>query len=123
MSDLLSDPDHRRADMKLIEQAFKQRWEMSPEKKTELMEKLFKIATEDRDATNREIISAARAIIAAEAQNQADEKENKPKEVQPISVGVNIVNNNITVKEDDNWYGNNTSKSITPPNSGSIESG
>jgi hypothetical protein len=92
MENLLSDPDHRRADMKLIEQAFKQRWEMSPEKKTELMEKLFKIATEDSNATNREIISAARAIIAAEAQNQADEKTATPSQTGQVNVQVNIGN-------------------------------
>lgn len=53
-------------------QALKQRWPIPEKFKEFLINKLLKIALDD-ETTNRESIMAAKALLAAEAQNQSDE--------------------------------------------------
>ena len=59
-------------DTRLMARALSQRWPLTSEKKSEMMEMLYKVVTSG-EASPREITSAARALISAEAQNQADE--------------------------------------------------
>jgi hypothetical protein len=59
-------------DAKLFERAMKQRWKLDDSYKEVIIRKLMKIVMAD-DATKREVISASRALITAEGQNQADE--------------------------------------------------
>jgi len=49
-----------------------QRWPMTPEMRQEVLERLCRIVR-DPVASPREVTSAAKAIMSAEAQNQADE--------------------------------------------------
>lgn len=59
-------------DAKLFERAMKQRWRLDDAYKEVIIRKLMKIVMAD-DASKREVISASRALITAEGQNQADE--------------------------------------------------
>jgi hypothetical protein len=62
----------RQRDSHLNALAIRQRWPIKREKKRKLIEKLFDVALGD-GAKPREAISAARAIISAEGQNQQDD--------------------------------------------------
>ncbi|MCC7424810.1 MAG: hypothetical protein IT428_31450 [Planctomycetaceae bacterium] len=59
-------------DTRLIEKAIKQRWPIPAEKRAQLIERQLAIATA-KNSSNREATAAFRAIMTAEAQNQADE--------------------------------------------------
>jgi hypothetical protein len=65
--------------MKLAERAFKERWRLDPDKKQQLIDRLFEIAT-DSGSSERDTVAAARALLQAEAQNQADEKVQEAKQ-------------------------------------------
>ena len=59
-------------DTRMIAQAIERRYPISPEFRSILIKRLINIVA-SKDAKNREAIAAARALLAAEAQNQADE--------------------------------------------------
>lgn len=56
----------------MIQKAMEQRWDIKPEYKSALVRRLVAIIA-NPDSTAREVTSASRALIAAEAQNQSDE--------------------------------------------------
>ena len=62
----------KRSDMVLFQTAMNQRWDVSPEYKEAMVKQLMRIVM-DKNSKKREVISAARALLAAEAQNQTDE--------------------------------------------------
>ena len=57
-----------------MQQAIGQRWKLREEFKDAMVRRLMQIVANPK-STNREITSASRALIAAEAQNQTDEHE------------------------------------------------
>ena len=59
-------------DVRMIQKAMEQRWDIKPEYKSALVRRLVAIIA-NPDSTAREVTSASRALIAAEAQNQSDE--------------------------------------------------
>lgn len=59
-------------DTRLMARALAQRWPLSAEKRREVVEALYRVVTSGA-ASPREITSAAKALISAESQNQADE--------------------------------------------------
>ena len=61
-----------RADARQFETALRNRWEIEPEYKRAMITRLMRIIA-DPSSSNREVTSASRALIAAEAQNQQDE--------------------------------------------------
>lgn len=52
-----------RSDIRLYERAFRQKWEIAPKKRKEIIEMLVKIAKES--TSNREKTAAARALMQA----------------------------------------------------------
>ena len=52
--------------------ALEQRWPMTPDVRKAVIGRLIKVLT-DPESKKREIIAASKALMAAEAQNQADE--------------------------------------------------
>ena len=60
------------ADVRLVGKAFRHRWQMSPTERRGLIEDLLGIVR-DKEADDRSKIAAAKALIAAESQNQKDE--------------------------------------------------
>ena len=83
-SALLSDPDHIRADTRMVGRALRNGWPIKPEHKALLVETMVGIAktetvlvaTEDGPvavSNARNQINATRNLIAMEAQNQADD--------------------------------------------------
>lgn len=56
----------------MIQKAMEQRWDIKPEYKSALVRRLVAIIA-NPNSTAREVTSASRALIAAEAQNQSDE--------------------------------------------------
>ena len=65
--------------MQLIERAFKERWKLDPDKKQRLIDRLFDIATNET-TSERDTVAAARALLQAESQNQAEEKAQQAKQ-------------------------------------------
>ena len=59
-------------DVRMIQKAMEQRWDIKPEYKSALVRRLVAIIA-NPNSTAREVTSASRALIAAEAQNQSDE--------------------------------------------------
>lgn len=59
-------------DIRMIQKSFEQRWPIGADQRKVLIERLMKVVANPR-SKHREAISASRAIIAAMAQNQADE--------------------------------------------------
>ena len=59
-------------DTRMMSRALIQRWPLDAEKKAAIMEALYRVVTSD-SASPREITSAAKALMSAEQQNQADE--------------------------------------------------
>ena len=57
----------------MIQKAFEQRWPIKPEYREVLVKRLIKVIASP-DSTNREATAAAKALIAAESQNQKDEQ-------------------------------------------------
>ena len=57
---------------RMMAKAVCQRWPMTPEMRQEVLERLCRIVR-DPVASPREVTSAAKALMSAEAQNQADE--------------------------------------------------
>lgn len=57
---------------RLMVKALVQRWPLDPRRKREIVEVLARFVS-DENQNPRERISAARALLAAEAQNQSDE--------------------------------------------------
>jgi len=89
----------KREELKLERRALRQRWNVSEQELRAVLSRQIEIAI-DPDTKNRTATSASRAVIAAVAQNQADEHKQQPDEVNiNLTGGVRIV-------EDDNWYGN-----------------
>lgn len=66
-----------RSEIALTGTALRQRWAMTDEKRAALVDMLFEVATNSE--SERERISAARALIAVEKQNQDDEFKAAPK--------------------------------------------
>lgn len=60
-------------DIRMIQKALEQRWPIEPRHRNVLVQRLVSIIA-NRESTNREATAAARALIAAEAQNAADEQ-------------------------------------------------
>jgi hypothetical protein len=56
----------------MIQRAFEQRWPIEPKYRSALITRLMTIIA-DPNTSNREAISAAKALIAAEKQNQDDQ--------------------------------------------------
>ena len=56
----------------LIAKALTQRWPISSEYREAIVRRLIKIIV-DKESSNREVTIAAKALMAAEAQNQSDE--------------------------------------------------
>lgn len=72
---------------RMIQRAVKQRWPIKPEWREGLLKRQVAIAV-DPNSKPREATSAFRAIVSAEAQNQADEI---PPDVPPqVAVQVNV---------------------------------
>ena len=59
-------------DTRMIARAVMQRWPIKPEYRAALINKLMKVLASP-ESSAREITAAARAILSAESQNQADE--------------------------------------------------
>jgi hypothetical protein len=60
-------------DARMIKKAMEQRWPIDAEKRKAVVERLTKILN-DPQSTAREATVAAKALMSAEAQNQADEQ-------------------------------------------------
>jgi hypothetical protein len=60
-------------DARMIKKAMEQRWPIDAEKRKAVVERLTKILN-DPQSTAREATAAAKALMSAEAQNQADEQ-------------------------------------------------
>lgn len=60
----------------MIERAANQRWDIKPEYKDALIQQLMFVIA-DPASSKREKVSASRALIAAEAQNQSDEQRDE----------------------------------------------
>ena len=56
----------------MMETAIRQRWKISEEKRTEVVDKIFEVITKP-GVDERTVVAAARVFAALEAQNQADE--------------------------------------------------
>jgi hypothetical protein len=59
-------------DTRMMVKAVEQRWPMSPEYREAVIRRLIRIVA-DPKSSNREATAAARALMAAEQQNQSDE--------------------------------------------------
>lgn len=59
-------------DIRLIQRAMEQRWPIKPEFREALVKRLVRIIASP-ESTPREVSAAARALLSAESQNQADE--------------------------------------------------
>ena len=62
----------RRSEMKMIEQAARQRWQVSTEYRSQAVETLMKILG-SVESSDREKIAATRALVAMDVLNQKDE--------------------------------------------------
>jgi len=113
MGDMLNDPRHVRADLKLLERAA--RWGgLTPDRKDRVAREMLRIVKTrdativDNDGDEHEItnarnqVAAARVLVAMEAQNQSDDQlgrkeslkeslEDK-KKPQGITINVNVLN-------------------------------
>jgi len=89
------------SDTRLIERAIKQRWPVKPEDKAAVVRRMTGIV-KNKKASKREATSAAKALIACEAQNQSDEHHATGQEIH--ITGEQLVT--IQVVEDEHWYGN-----------------
>lgn len=88
---VLADPHHSRSDIGLVRQAQRRRWEVSEDKKPLIIRRLLGIVRKTEVTVaggeggpqtvecpaDRNSISAAKALIAMEGQNQADEHKAK----------------------------------------------
>ena len=61
-------------DIRMIERAMRERWPIPPEFREATIKRLVRIIA-DPNSSNREVTSASRALMAAEAQNQQDEQQ------------------------------------------------
>lgn len=68
-------PPGQLRDIRMIQKAMEQRWDIKPEYKDALIRRLVRIIA-DPTSTPREVTSASRALIAAEGQNQTDDRDN-----------------------------------------------
>jgi len=59
-------------DTRMIQRAFEQRWKMDPGQRAAVVARLLGVIA-NRNSSPREVTAAAKALLAAEAQNQADE--------------------------------------------------
>lgn len=59
-------------DTRMIQKAFEQRWPIKPEYRSALLARMMRIVA-DPSSSPREATAAAKALIAAEKQNQDDE--------------------------------------------------
>ena len=80
-------------DTRLIEKAIRKRWPIPEEMKAAIIARQIAIATSE-EAENREATSAAKCLVAMEAQNVADEKGT-------AGVTVNIQNNDCNIHSND----------------------
>jgi hypothetical protein len=92
--DLTPEPGQPR-DTRLIEKALRKRWPIPETYREAIIKRQVAIAI-DPKAANRESTSAAKCLVAMEAQNMADEKE-------PAASGVtvNIQNNDCNIHSND----------------------
>lgn len=107
-----------RQDMRMVERALKARWEIPPEKRQALVDRLMQIAGKTLvmvptkhgivhidGPADANAVSAARVLVQMMGQNQADEHAAIPKEGTTVNVAV-MGSAAIEVKADDDWYGN-----------------
>lgn len=59
-------------DTRMIQRAFEQRWKFDPGQRAAVIARLLGVIA-NRNSSPREVTAAAKALLAAEAQNQADE--------------------------------------------------
>ena len=81
-----------RGDMRLFEQASRNRWPISNEYRRAMIARLMQIIA-DPNSSKREVTSASRALIAAESQNQADqcyERESDADRNRFLAIAVNL---------------------------------
>jgi hypothetical protein len=74
-------------DTRMMVKAVEQRWPMSPEYREAVIRRLIRIVA-DPKSSNREATAAARALMAAEQQNQSD--EHKVVDVQLVTRNDNL---------------------------------
>jgi hypothetical protein len=72
-------------DIRMIQKAFEQRWAIRPDYKAALLKRMMLIVA-DPNSTPREATAAAKALIAAEKQNQDDEHKFLDLTVQTRSI-------------------------------------
>lgn len=75
--ELLADPAHSRADLRLIGRAIKERWPIEEAKRKPLIDELLSIAM-NTDNEVKERILAARAVIEADKVNMTQEERDDP---------------------------------------------
>ena len=63
----------KRSDIKLYEQAMRQRWPISDQNRADIINSLMKVVNNPL-SSERDKTSAARALMSAESQNQSDEQ-------------------------------------------------
>ncbi len=86
----------------MIEKAITNRWPISEKHRKAVVERMAKIITGTK-SSNREVVAAARALIQAESQNQADEHHDAGDLI--VHQG-RIEHVGVKVMEDVNWYDN-----------------
>ena len=75
-------------DTRMLERAIRERWDIPEDRRQKALDRQLSIACgEDDDASPREQIAAFRSILAAEAQNIADEH----KEIDRMDAGRNRI--------------------------------
>ena len=63
-------------DTRMMAKAMTQRWDMKPEYKAAIISRLVRIVA-DPESSPREVTAASKALIAAEAQNQTDDRNSE----------------------------------------------
>ena len=77
---LLAGIGHNRADARMLERAIKERWPIPEKARQALMSRMLQIGLSP-DSSNREAVAAARVVLTADGQNQADEHKQQPDEL------------------------------------------
>lgn len=115
--DLLTEPHNLLRDIALTGSAIKQRWPIDEAKRGQLIERLMGVVLKEtvtvptKDGifnldgpADSNAVAASRVLVAAMAQNQADEHAAIPKEGTTVNVAV--MGAAVAVEVDDDWYGN-----------------
>lgn len=115
--DLLTEPHNLLRDIALTGSAVKQRWPIDDAKRGQLIERLMGVVLKETVSVptkdgifnldgpaDSNAVAASRVLVAAMAQNQADEHAAIPKEGTTVNVAV--MGAAVAVEVDDDWYGN-----------------